>query len=154
MKTVLLVMSMILVPPVLFMSTADIQEIDKQLIIKANDELLNKGNLDFADKVFADDYRLKGAEAGGPELIKQAVRNLRRAFPDLQVEVKDIITEGDVAVWRRIHTGTHENDFAGVAATGKKIEWQTITYSRFNDGKIVEEWGVGNLQLKLQKVSK
>ena len=153
MKTVLLVMSMVLVPPVLFLSNTNIQEIDKKLIIKANDELLNKGNLDFADKVFADNYRLKGAEAGGPEQIKRAVRNVRRAFPDIQVEVKDIITEGNVAAWRRIHTGTHEGEIAGIAATGKKIEWQTIIYSRFENGKIVEEWGVGNLQLKLREAS-
>lgn len=153
MRTVFLIISIVLVSPAFFMSTANIQEVDKQLIKKTNDELLNKGNLDFADKVFADNYHLKGGEAGGPEQIKRAVRNIRRAFPDLHVEVKDIITEGNVAAWRRIHTGTHEGEFAGIAATGKKIEWQTIIYSRFENGKIVEEWGVGNLQLKLREAS-
>lgn len=151
MRTLFLVLSIILVSPLLFMQTPGVQEVDKQLVIKANDELLNKGNLDFADAVFADDYHLRGGDAGGPDMVKQAVKNLRNAFPDLQVEVKDLVAEGDVVVWRRIHTGTHQSEIAGVAATGKKLEWQSIIYSRFEDGKVVEEWGIGNLQQKLQQ---
>ena len=52
-------------------------ERNKSSIIKANEELFNKGNLSFADEVFTSNY------AGeGPELIKKFVGNIRTAFPD------------------------------------------------------------------------
>ena len=55
----------------------------KALIHRANDEILNKGNLDFADQAFDKDYVLNGtkADVSGPEYIRQFAAALRIAFP-------------------------------------------------------------------------
>jgi len=121
-------------------------ERNKSSIIKANDELLNKGNLSFADEVFSSDY------AGeGPELVKKYAGNMRTAFPDIQVSIDPIITEGNMAAWLRTHTGTHQGEFMGFQPSGKKISWQTFVFSEYNeDGKIVKEWGVSDLFEVLQ----
>jgi len=121
-------------------------ERNKSSIIKANDELFNKGNLSFADEVFTSDY----AEEG-PDLIKKYVENMRIAFPDIQVSIDPIITEDNMAAWRRTITGTHRGEFMGFQPSGKKISWQTIVFSEFNeDGKVVKEWGVSDLFEVLQ----
>ncbi len=118
----------------------------KSSIIKANDELLNKGNLSFADEVFASDY------AGeGPEFVKKFAGNIRTAFADIQVSIDPIITEDNMAAWRRTHTGTHQEEFMGFQPSGKKISWQTIVFSEYNeDGKVVKEWSISNLFEVLQ----
>jgi len=124
----------------------DNSERNKSSIIKANEELFNKGNLSFADEVFTSDY------AGeGPEYIKKYVGNMRTAFPDIQVSIDPIIAEDNMTAWRRTHTGTHQGEFMGFQPSGKKITWQTIVFSEYNeDGKVVKEWGVSDLFEVLQ----
>ena len=124
----------------------DNSERNKSLVIKANEELFNKGNLSFADEVFTSDY------AGeGPESIKKHVGNMRTAFPDIQVSIDPIIAEDNMTAWRRTHTGTHQGEFMGFQPSGKKITWQTIVFSEYNeDGKVVKEWGVSDLFEVLQ----
>ena len=48
----------------------------EQFVQKANDELFNKGNLDFADEAFAADY---GGQ--GPAAIKSFLGEMRTVFP-------------------------------------------------------------------------
>ncbi len=119
---------------------------NKSLIIEANEELFNKGNLSFAEEVFTSDY------AGqGPERIKKSVGDMRTAFPDIQVSIDPIIAEDNMTAWRRTHTGTHQGEFMGFQPSGKKITWQTMIFSEYNeDGKVVEEWAVSDLFEVLQ----
>ena len=116
----------------------------KEFVLRANDELLNKGNLDFADEVFAMDYGDRG-----PEGIKEMVTGLRTAFPDLHVTVGEFVAEGERVAWLRTHSGTHQGEFMGVPATGKAVTWRTMVISRIVDGKIVEEVGISDLREQL-----
>jgi len=125
------------------------EEQNKALIVKANNELFNKGNLDFADEVFTDDYRGRG-----PSIIKEFVSGRRTAFPDLQVKVDPVIAEGDMQAWLRTNTGTHTGEYMGYKPTGKIITWKDMVFTRNNaDGKAVEEWGVSNEHEILQAAS-
>jgi len=113
----------------------------KSLVIKSNDELFHKGNLSYADERFSSDYAGRG-----PEVIKEYIEALRTAFPDIQVTIDPIIAEGNITAWRRTHTGTHKGEFKGFQPTGKKITWQSVVLSKMDEnGKIIEEWGFGNL---------
>ena len=130
--------------------TGNILEQNKALIREANEKILNKGNLAFANDVFSADYRNNGSEKRGPEVIKRFVTALRTAFPDLNVTIEPIVAEADMVAWQRTHTGTHQGEFMGIPATGKKITWRTMVFSRISGGKVVEEWGLGDLQEILQ----
>jgi predicted ester cyclase len=44
-------------------------------------------------------------------------------------------------VTRYQSTGTHEGEFQGVAATGRKTEISEVSIHRVLNGKIVEQWG-------------
>jgi len=113
----------------------------------ANSALLNQGNLDMVPQFFAESYVSHEPEGDvlGREGIADFVAALRRAFPDLRVEIEVLATEGDRVAWLRTNRGTHEGDFMGVAATGRSIEWQDMIATRYAGGLIAEEWGVSGL---------
>lgn len=79
-------------------------------------------------------------QAPGLAGVKQTFQELRRAFPDMKVEVKDIIAEGDKVVGRFVVSGTNTGSFMGMPATGKTFTYDEIVIVRFKDGKIVEHW--------------
>lgn len=63
---------------------------------------------------------------------------MRQAFPDLNSTVEhQIATDDHVAVAYRMR-GTHQGDFMGIPATGKKIDARGMQIARFENGKMVE----------------
>jgi len=123
-----------------------IEERNQSLILKTNEELFNKGNLAFADKVFARFYRDRG-----PEYTKDYVRALKAAFPDMWIDVQPIIAEGNMVAWRRDHFGTHQGEYMGFPPTGKEIRWHSVIISHIIDSVIVVAWGSSNLLEVLHK---
>jgi steroid delta-isomerase-like uncharacterized protein len=108
-------------------------------------EVVNDGNLDVADEIcsadFVDHDPLPGT---GPDLagLKEGVARIRAAFPDIQAEADDIVVEGDRLAVRSTMRGTHDGDFMGIPASGKKIEVANYDFVRFEGDMCVEHWGV------------
>jgi steroid delta-isomerase-like uncharacterized protein len=71
---------------------------------------------------------------------KHSIATLREAFPDLNSIVEDIFGERDRVAIRWSTTGTHEAEFLGVPATGRRVHVQGITLSRVVAWRIEEEW--------------
>ena len=65
---------------------------------------------------------------------------MHEAFPDLQMEINDIIVEGDKLVWRWMISGTNTGPFNGRKPTLRKVIMNGINIERFEQGKIVESW--------------
>jgi steroid delta-isomerase-like uncharacterized protein len=116
-------------------------------IREANEVLLNQGNVEMVSELFAATYvaHVTGDDMTGPEGIAEFVTALREAFPDLQVGIEVLATEGDRVAWLRTSRGTHEGDFMGVPASGRQLVWQDIVVTRYEDGMIAEEWGESGL---------
>ncbi len=134
--------------------TARTEDRNRDLLLKANDEILTKGNLQYADEAFAADYASPGYDLKGPALINSFVNQLKQGFPDLKITVDQIVAEGNMVSWRRTHTGTHTGDFMGYKATGKVITWTEFNLTQFaEDGKILQEWGAGDLETALQRAN-
>lgn len=62
-------------------------------------------------------------------------------FSDVNVEIIDLIEEGSKVAGRFNFTATHINNFMGVKATNKRIEWGAIEIFRIENGQIIESWG-------------
>jgi steroid delta-isomerase-like uncharacterized protein len=88
----------------------------------------------------------------GAEALKQVWKVLLRAYPDLHVEVEDLIEEGDKLVCRNTVTGTHQGDYLGVPPTGKSVTYKEIFIFRFAGGRIAETWGVADLVAQLRQL--
>ncbi|NET32488.1 MAG: DUF4440 domain-containing protein [Cyanothece sp. SIO1E1] len=117
----------------------------KETLLRVNDELFHKGNLDYVDQAFSSDYNGRG-----PEHLKSFIEDLRTAIPDLKIEIEPIIIQDQLVGWQRKHYGTHSGELLGFAPTNKPIEWTSIILSRYEDGKIAQEWGQGNLSAVLK----
>jgi predicted ester cyclase len=76
---------------------------------------------------------------------KRFIARVRSAFPDLQVEIEDMVTEGDRVAARVMHRGTHRGDFLGIAPTGRSVTYEGTVIFRIVEGKISERWGTVDL---------
>lgn len=118
--------------------------------------LLDEGDVDGVDRVFASDVLDHDPTPGVPEGI-EGERALFAAvvagFDDIRHEVEYQGRTGDgwvVTAWRM--TGRHTGDFLGVPATGRPVDFKGIDVQRVRDGKIVEHRHVEQLLQLVQQV--
>lgn len=107
-------------------------------------EAVNSGNLAaLADVVAAGavDHDPAPGQGPGPEGYQAMFGDLRRAFPDLHVDVEHLVATDDELAFAYTITGTHSGELAGHAPTGKPVRYRGMQISRFEDGKLVERWG-------------
>jgi steroid delta-isomerase-like uncharacterized protein len=120
-------------------------EANKLVLRRLFDEVINGHNYAVIDQLFAPDYVNHGPfPANTPDLasLKRFFAANPEAFPDMRVELQDVIAEGDLVAYRAIVTGTHRGEFAGIKPTGRRVEVTEINISRFRDGKMVEHWAL------------
>ena len=107
-------------------------------------EVMNEGNEDLIDELCAENFVDHDPLPGtGPDRqgIHDFVKLIRSAFPDLETTVDEIIAEGDRIAVRSTFRGTHESDFMGIPATGKKVEVSNYDFVRFENDQAAEHWG-------------
>ena len=117
-------------------------EENKAIVLRYWEEVANKGNLDIIDEICAPDFVAHEADQDirGPEGVRQFILMLRVGFPDLHVIVEDVVAEGDKVVQRWSGHGSHQGELMGLPPSGKRVSVAGITISRFESGKVVEEW--------------
>ena len=74
------------------------------------------------------------------------------AFPDAQITVEEDISEGSIVASRWTITGTHQGEFQGVPASGRRISVTGVDFSRVVDGRIAEHWAQFDLMALLQQI--
>ena len=121
------------------------EEANKALMRRMVEEILNSGNLEAADEIFAPDYVLHDPaspeEVRGPEGFKRFVGMFHAAFPDLHLTIEDQIAEGDSKMVTRYRvSGTHRGDLMGLPPSGKRVTFVGVGVTRTSDGKFVETW--------------
>ena len=120
----------------------------KQLINRFVEELWNQRRLDVADVIFAKDCVTHQLQSGvpvdavprGPHAIKEHIAAWIASFPDLQFSIEQMLSEGDRVVMQLLVEGTHQGEWLGIPASGKKIQIRMFTIHRVVQGKIVEDW--------------
>lgn len=101
--------------------------------------VLNDGHIDSAGEFFWDDMVEQVPFPGqGPGLngLKDVLRGMRAAFPDMHWAIEEQIAEGDKVVTRFEWTGTHRGAFLGVPATGRPVRVWGMVIDRLEAGKI------------------
>ncbi len=127
------------------MKNSNLEE-NKAIVQRYVDEIQNKHNLDAIEDIFSSDFidhmDSFGGLFQGLEGLKRGYSQLLTAFPDLQVTVQKLIAEDDKVVVYKTGTGTHCEEYNGIPATGKKIEFTNVYIFRIKDKKIAEYWGL------------
>jgi predicted ester cyclase len=102
------------------------------------EEFVNRKNVQIGNVNFAADFVDHGADvpAGmppGPAGAIQYVAAALNRFPDLHVQIEDMIAEDDKVAVRNHWTATEPQ-------SGRKLEFRGIVIWRIADRKIVERW--------------
>jgi steroid delta-isomerase-like uncharacterized protein len=74
----------------------------------------------------------------GPDSVTQQLLMMISAFPDLHIEVEQVIASGDHVVSCVKLTGTHKGTYAGIPATNKTVSWGVCTVSEVRNGKTIK----------------
>jgi steroid delta-isomerase-like uncharacterized protein len=129
---------------------------DHTVSIRRLYDLINAGDIDGFGRQVADDF-VEREEIPGIPPTKDGVllyfRMLTAAFPDMRMDVQDVIASGDKAVARVRVSGTHQGEFMGIPATGKPVSLNIIDITRFgDDGLAREHWGVTDQLAMMQQL--
>jgi steroid delta-isomerase-like uncharacterized protein len=103
------------------------------------EEVITGGDIDSAVRfVWEDVVEQVPLPGQGPGLegLKDILRGMRSAFPDLNFAIKEQIAESDKVASRFEWTGTHQEEFLGVPATGRQVRVWGIVIDRLEDGRI------------------
>ena len=120
------------------------------------EEVFNQGSLDVADEIFASKFELRvpaadpDGEVRGPEGMKDLVRRIRSAFPDVRATVEAQMTT------ERGRVTTHFTVSATRGDTEERIEIEGTCVSRVSGGRIRESrsnWDSAGLMMQLGVVS-
>jgi predicted ester cyclase len=107
------------------------------------EEGFNQGRLEIADELVAPNaIEHQRGSGDGPEGVKRTIGILRSAFPDFTITIDEVAAVGDRVWARQRGGGTNLGSFAGHPPTGRRAFTDVIDVCRFEDGKMVEHWGV------------
>jgi steroid delta-isomerase-like uncharacterized protein len=128
----------------------------KSFIRTYTDEVWNKRDPQAMSRFYSESY--VHHDVSRPDVrslaeYQQWARDLIAGFPDLRVEIEDLITEGPKAVKRWTATGIHRGPLAGIPASDKKVSFSGVSAYRIEDGKIHESWYVYDLFGLLQQIA-
>jgi steroid delta-isomerase-like uncharacterized protein len=107
---------------------------------------INAGDIDgFAENL--SDAFVEHEETPGLAPTKAGVIDFFRmqlaAFPDLRMNVEDLVADGAKVVARVALSGTNRGAFMDMPATGKSVNVQLVDIFLFgDDGLVLEHWGV------------
>jgi steroid delta-isomerase-like uncharacterized protein len=76
----------------------------------------------------------------GPAAFKPFHAAYRNAFPDVKIEIEDMIAEGDKVAFRWSATATHRGDGLSVPATNRRVRFTGMGFVRVENGKLAEGW--------------
>lgn len=121
-----------------------VSEQNKDVIRRLVADVLNGGQLDLIDELYAPSLAT-GA--------KRWIAPFRKSFPDMRMEIVDLIAEGDKVVGRFTCSATHLGPWLEHEPTGRRFERiDEVSIFRLRDGKIVQAWGIEDNLRRLEQL--
>jgi predicted ester cyclase len=113
------------------------------------EQVWNDRNYDAAADLYADTY--VNPFGTGPAARVEPIRRYHEAFPDVHLDIEELIVAGDTVVLRATFRGTDTGGYVGRAATGRSVDEWVVTIMHFEGDKVVREWiGADKLGLFIQ----
>lgn len=86
-------------------------------------------------------FGMAGVGADAIQHVKDAIRQVHAATPDMSFAIEDSVEHGDT-IWVRVRArGTATGPFFG-PPSGRPVDITVVDIARIVDGRIVEHWGV------------
>ena len=126
-------------------------------LVREGVEAFNAGDTNKLLAIAAPDIVIHYAEMPEPllgrETWQQGFELVKRAFPDLEIHVDDLVAAGDKIALRLTLSGTHQGEFQSIPATGRRISYVSHEFYRVQDGVISEEWICSDMASLLRQLS-
>lgn len=129
-------------------------EQENKALIRRYFEAIDTGKIEVLDEFVATDFLNHNPFPGTSadrEGLKQAFTISLATTPGYHT-VDDLIAEGDKVVACISGYGTHAGEIMGVPATGKPLQFRSISIWRVASGKIVEHWSQVDVLSLLQQL--
>lgn len=117
----------------------------KAIVRRFIEETQARGNLEAIDEFIAEDCVNHTPPPGvspNREGAKQIFAMFRAAFPDHDAVILDMVEEDNTVATYKMFTGTHQGEFMGIPATGRRVTVRLMDFVRLRDGKIAEHSNV------------
>ena len=92
-------------------------------------------------EIVSPDFKVTNAPPGAPSDRDGWIatsKMFQTAFPDIHVEITDIVGGKNRLAIHEVVTGTHRGELMGIAPIGKSATVEAVHFVRFDGGQIIE----------------
>jgi predicted ester cyclase len=117
---------------------------NKALVRRLIEEVLNSGRLEVLDELYA---------PAMARAARQWIEPFRSSFPDLRMEIIELVAEEDTVVGRFKCSATHLGEWRGQAPTGRRFQdVDEVYFFRIRDGRIARAWGLEDTLSRIRQL--
>jgi SnoaL-like polyketide cyclase len=116
------------------MTAARTERHESAVVRRLVNEMMNEQRLDILDPLCTTTMGPEMATLGGP---------IPGVVPGHEMEIVQLVTEGDTVAGRFTCSATHTGEWRGHAASGRRFEnVDEVYFFEFEDGRIAKAWGI------------
>ncbi len=132
---------------------------NKEVAISYINEVVNNRKINLIGEFFSPAYVFHGMDGKDTHNIADSslvsfLKYLFKAFPDLHYDIENVIAENSMVALNLSATGTHKEEFLGYKASDNKVVFKEMFFFRLSNKKIVEGWGVVDVDGLTKQISK
>jgi predicted ester cyclase len=116
----------------------------KETVQRFIDEAVNGGHDEIVDELFTPEMTA---------VVREWFGAFRSSFPDLNMELLDLVAENDKVVGRFACSATHLGDWRGHPPTGRRFERvDEVYFFTFSGERIAAVWGIEDTLDRFQQL--
>jgi predicted ester cyclase len=121
-----------------------VSEQNKAAVRRLVEEVMNQGRLEVLDEIFSPSM---AADA------KTWIAPFRASFPDVRMQIVDLVAEGAKVVGRFTCSGTQRGEWRGHPASGRRFAGVAEVYFfELHEGRVVCAWGLEDNLSRLRQL--
>ena len=121
------------------------QKVHRETVKTIFDQAWNQADFYGIDNLIAEDAIFHIRELTLPtnaEDLERIVNGWHTAFLDFRFTIDDMVAEGNLVAVRLRMSGTHQDQWQDIPASGKQISVSVMMFLRFENEQVVEIWEV------------
>jgi steroid delta-isomerase-like uncharacterized protein len=120
---------------------------NKEIVRRFIEEVVNRGRANLIEQLVSEDFvfHCPDGDLYGRQGALLNVIEMKNAFPDLYMDVTELISEGDLVARRFVLRGNHVGPFLGLEPSDGEVAIPGIGLDRIANGRIAETWIAFNI---------
>ncbi len=118
--------------------------VGKRLVRRLVEEVVNAGDLSVLDEIYT---------APMARAARRWIEPFRASFPDFEMNIVQLVAEGDTVVARFRCSGTHRGEWLGHPPTGRRFERiDEVYFFEVRDARLARAWGLEDTLSRLRQL--